>query len=129
MKKDIPWKRLIMKKEEGPSADPLRKFVTGATRSSEPDGESHDLISPHAIKRLAIIYAEGARIHGDRNWEKGVPLPITMNHLKAHLNEWEAGNRTEDHIAKAAWGLFAIMHYEETGHYPKEKAYAESWDG
>ena len=105
--------------EKKPIQEKLREFQTGATRSTEPDGERHDLISPYVIKRLARIYAEGAEIHGDRNWEKGVPLTVTMNHLKAHLNKWESGDRTEDHLAKAAWGLFAIMHYEDTGYYKR----------
>jgi len=27
---------------------------------------------------------------------------------------WLQGDRTEDHLAHAAWNIFALMHFEET---------------
>lgn len=92
----------------------LRRFATGSTRSADADGERYDLITPHGLKRLAAVYAEGAAIHGPRNWERGQPVDVVLNHALRHLNLWRAGDRSEDHIAKAAWGLFAILHFEET---------------
>ena len=99
----------------------LRKFKSGATRSEDADGERYDLISPFAMKRLAMIMAEGAKTHGNANFEKGVPLDATLNHLERHLQMWKMEKKTgkkigpDDHMAKAAWGAFAIMHYEDVG--------------
>lgn len=99
----------------------LRVFPSGATRSEDADEERYDLISPFAMNRLAIIYAEGAKTHGDANWEKGVPIDATLNHLERHLQLWKMEQKTgekigkDDHLAKVAWGAFAIMHYEEVG--------------
>ena len=40
--------------------DLLKKFKSGATRNEDAEAERFDLISPFAMQRLAIIYAEGA---------------------------------------------------------------------
>ena len=115
--------------------DLLKKFKSGATRNEDAEAERFDLISPFAMQRLAIIYAEGAETHGDANWEKGVPIDATLNHLERHLQMWKAELKSgkkigeDDHMAKVAWGAFAIMHYEMTGqtdyghlvHYSKLK--------
>lgn len=91
-----------------------RVFASGATRNRDADGERYDLITPVGQRRLAKIYAEGAVHHGERNWEGGIPASVTLNHVERHLNLWKQGDRSEDHLAKIAWGCFAIMHYEET---------------
>ena len=99
----------------------LRKFKSGATRSEDAEAERYDLISPFAMRRLAKIYAEGAVTHGDANWEKGVPIDATLNHLERHLQIWKEERKSgkkigeDDHMAKVAWGAFAILHYEMTG--------------
>lgn len=92
----------------------LVKFASGATRSSDRSGVRYDLITPIGLRRLAETYAEGAKKHGDNNWLKGFPASDTLNHVLAHLNMWKTGDASEDHLAHAAWGLFAIMHFEET---------------
>lgn len=90
-------------------------YSSGATRNNDAESERFDLISPYADQRKAKVYAEGALSHGERNWEKGMPVKVILNHAKRHLNMWERGDRSEDHIAKVAWGMDAIMHLEETG--------------
>ena len=99
----------------------LRVFKSGATRSEDAEEERFDLISPFALQRLARVYAEGAKAHGSANWERGVPLDATLNHLERHLQMWKAEVKSgekigeDDHMAKVAWGAFAIMHYETAG--------------
>ena len=92
----------------------LKVFPSGATRSSDADDVAYDLISPWAYERLAKIYAEGAKVHGPRNWEKGQPVSVVINHMVRHFTLWQQGNREEDHLAKTVWGLFALMHFEKT---------------
>jgi len=60
----------------------LKFFKSGATRSLDAEKERFDLICPFAMKRLAVIYSEGAETHGSANWERGVPLDATLNHLE-----------------------------------------------
>ena len=89
------------------------RYSTGASRSGDAEKTRFDLISPVAMRRLAETYAEGAGKHGDRNWEAGMPASDVVNHLLAHVNLWLAGDRSEDHLAHACWGLAALMHFEE----------------
>jgi hypothetical protein len=99
----------------------LKFFKSGATRSQDAEKERFDLICPFAMKRLAVIYSEGAETHGSANWERGVPLDATLNHLERHLQLWKMEKKSgkkideDDHLAKVAWGAFALMHYEEVG--------------
>ena len=99
----------------------LRVFKSGATRSEDAEEERFDLISPFAMQRLARVYAEGAKTHGSANWERGVPLDATLNHMERHLQMWKAEVKSgekigeDDHMAKVAGGAFAIMHYETAG--------------
>ena len=89
------------------------RFPTGAMRSGDADQQRYDLISPVGLRRLAETYAEGAAKYGDRNWENGFPASVVINHALRHLNLWLDGDTHEDHLAHAAWNLFALMHFEE----------------
>ena len=93
--------------------DKLRTFPSGATRSADADCERYDLISPYAARRESIIMAEGARTHGDRNWEKGIPAEVCLNHLERHLIRYKMGDRSEDHLAKIRVGAGFLIHFEE----------------
>lgn len=112
-----------------------KTYDSGAERDSL-DEVRYDLISPIALRRLAATYAEGARKYSDHNWRKGFPVSSLLNHVLAHLNAYLAREDSpgislrgsvaemreqlaavgfpEDHLAHAAWGLFAIMEQEET---------------
>ena len=91
----------------------IREHSTGAKRSRDADSYRYDLISPIGLRRLAETYAEGAKRYGPYNWERGFPISDILNHVSRHLNCFYAGDRSEDHLAHAAWGLFAAMHSEE----------------
>lgn len=93
--------------------DDLIHYESGASRSADAEGARYDLIPPLALRRLAERYAMGAKTHGDRNWEAGFPEGVVMNHLLTHIELYRAGDRSDDHLAAAAWGLFAEMHFEE----------------
>ncbi len=88
-------------------------YETGAVRSDDAEAKRFDLISPIGLRRLAETWAEGAAKYDDFNWEKGMPIADRLNHAIAHTFRFLAGDRSEDHLAHAAWGLFAAMHSEE----------------
>ncbi len=108
----------------------IRKFSTGAVRSADADTTRYDLISPIGLRRLAETYGYGAKKYDDNNWLKGFPAGDTLNHLLKHIEQWRAGDHErrrgefgkdgkvteehKDHLAHAVWGLFALMHFEET---------------
>jgi len=118
----------------------LTKFGGGATRSSDADSERYDLIPPIATKREAIRMAQGARTHGERNWEQADPIrpfqDTCLNHLERHLVAYKLGDRTDDHLAAIRCNAAFLIHFEEIDNdriadselvgfnYPKYSRYA-----
>lgn len=90
----------------------IREFASGARRNNAKGKGRYDLISPAGLRRLAIRYEEGATAHGERNWEKGIPMSSLLDSAARHIYEYLDGKRNEDHLAAAAWNIFAAMHFE-----------------
>jgi hypothetical protein len=86
------------------------EYETGAVRSGDCADVRYDLISPIGIAALARTYAEGAKKFGAFNWENGMPVTDLLNHAIAHVFKWLGGDRSEDHLAHAAWGLLGAIH-------------------
>lgn len=89
------------------------QYATGAVRSADAEATRYDLVSHVGMRRLAETCAEGAAKYGDRNWEKGMPVTVMLNHGLRHIFMYLAGDASEDHLAHAAWNLFGAMHMEE----------------
>lgn len=88
-------------------------YPSGALRSDRTGRGRYDLISPYGLKRLAVQYEEGAVQKGARNWEQGFPISRALCSAIGHLYDHLAGDRSEDHLAAAAWQLMAAMDFEE----------------
>lgn len=93
--------------------DGFTVYANGTTRNNDVDHLAFDLISPYGLEALAKVYREGGDRHGDRNWEKGQPEGVVLNHALAHIIKYMKGDRTEDHLAKCAWAMFALIHYRD----------------
>lgn len=91
----------------------IQTFASGAVRGTDANTTRYDLITPIGLRRLAETYAEGSQKYGDHNWQKGIPTSDLMNHAIRHIYIWLGGDRSEDHLAHAAWNLFAAMHFDE----------------
>lgn len=87
-----------------------REYDTGAVRSADCEQTRYDLISPIGLERLAQTYAEGAAKFGAFNWENGMPVNDLLNHAIAHIYKFLRGDRSEDHLAHAAWNLLGAIH-------------------
>jgi hypothetical protein len=88
----------------------MREVVQGKGR--------YDLISPFAIKRLAIVLEKGAVKYDDRNWEKGgIKFSRYIDSAMRHLNQYVMGMRDEDHLAQAMYNIMAILHFDELGDF------------
>lgn len=97
-----------------------QSFKSGATREIKKDKGRFDLISPLALQRLARHYENGAKVYGDRNWEKGIPYHSLLDSAERHLNTIKQLLLTgqpwdEDHAAAVCWNVFALMHFMEMG--------------
>lgn len=89
------------------------EMPTGSVRDSREGKGRFELISPFALKRLAGVYERGAKKYADRNWEKGQAFSRFLDSALRHLNSFAQGMDDEDHLAQAAWNVFAIMHFQE----------------
>jgi hypothetical protein len=101
-------------KEQGmkEQAGDVVKFQTGAVRSSDAEATRYDLVSPIGLEAVARTCAEGAAKYSDFNWERGMPVHDLLNHSIRHIYQYLAGDRSEDHLPHAAWGLLAAIHSE-----------------
>lgn len=87
--------------------------TTGYLREPNGGRGRYDLVSPIALKRIAVVYERGADKYGDRNWEKGGPISRFLNSSLRHTQQYIEGLRDEDHLAQAAWNLMAVIHILE----------------
>lgn len=92
---------------------PKETFSTGATREDKTGRGRYDLISWHAMRREAIRLELGAHLHGDRNWEMGLPSHKYANGVLRHMFQHLAGDRSEDHLAAIRWNAGGLIHNEE----------------
>jgi len=97
-----------MKEQDGSTV----RYATGAVRSSDAEATRYDLISPIGLEAVARACAEGAAKYGAFNWEAGMPVSDLLNHALRHVYRYLAGDRDEDHLGHAAWGLLAAIHSE-----------------
>ena len=98
-------------------------FKSGARRASIKS--RYDLIPMEPLRRLATVYEMGNDKYGKDNWKKGMPWSDILNHVIDHLLRWKDGElehlvKCEDHLAHAAWGLFALMYFESGGKFEYE---------
>jgi hypothetical protein len=87
--------------------------ATGAVRDSRDGKGRYDLISPLAIRRIAVHLEKGARKYTARNWEKGFSFTRMLDSAFRHLYQYQEGARDEDHLAAVCFNVMAIMHFEE----------------
>ena len=90
-----------------------REFTTGAVRSGDAESVRYDLISPIGLEAVARTCAEGAAKYGDFNWERGMPVHDLINHGLRHIYRYLSGDRSEEHLAHAAWNLLSAIHSDE----------------
>lgn len=96
-----------------PKPEDIQHFSTGAQRSRDAEAERYDLVTPIGLKRVAQAYAEGAAKYSAFNCEKGFPVHDLLNHAIRHCFIYLSGDRSEDHLGHAAWGLMMACHSEE----------------
>ncbi len=90
-----------------------KEYPSGARRDRREGKGRFDLISPIMLRRLARHYELGAAKYGDHNWQRGIPLHDFLDSAKRHINDFELGDREEDHLSAAIWNLACIIHLGE----------------
>lgn len=111
-----PNDRGMLNKVQEVSKEPMNDvtvFGSGAVRSGDVKHLAYELISPIGLRRLAARYQLGAEKYAAFNCEKGMPISDLVRHAIAHCYQYLAGDRSDDHLAGAAWGFIMAMHSEE----------------
>lgn len=85
-----------------------RKDDSGKTR--------YDLVTPYGMDAVADVYTMGAEKYEDRNWEKGIKFGRVFAAIMRHLWKFWMGQDVDGesglpHLAHAAWGCMALLHY------------------
>lgn len=100
--------------EKNMIAGNMVRHETGAIRSADADHARFDLISPFITKGIAATLHEGGLKYGPHNWRKGFKFSECINHLIQHINLYNAGDTSEDHLAHAACNIMFLMEFEHT---------------
>ena len=92
----------------------MEHFDTGASRELKTtDKGRYDLLPWEVIHDLAIHFAEGAEKHGERNWEKGMPIHGYIDSAIRHLSCYMRGMTDEEHLRSALWNVACAMWTEK----------------
>lgn len=108
-----------IKQEQGEK----RVFSTGACSQNAEGKGTPVLIPGDAILEIARHFEEGAKIHGVRNWEKGIPLSEQLNSLERHLQQEKMRLTDERHDRALAWRAVCYLATKiriQQGLLPKE---------
>ena len=90
----------------------MREYETGAVRDTGGKGRM-DLLPMCALIRLSKHYEAGTTAHGERNWEKGIPMHSFLDSALRHLAKYMDGQTDENHLCAAAWNILGAMWTEE----------------
>lgn len=85
------------------------KFTTGAVRSADAAKFSFTSLPMIGLLALARTAGEGGEKYGRFNYLQGMPLHDLLEHVFKHLVMFNAGDRSETHLAHAAWGLLVAI--------------------
>ena len=101
-------------------------YETGASRSADVDGVRYDLVPPEGVEAVAKAMHEGAIMHGDHNWQKGLKNSVLINHALRHIYIYmQEGHSIEDHIGHACANLMMLKWNEK--HLPEFNDLGASW--
>lgn len=91
----------------------MKAFESGAVREDKSGKGRMDLLPMCALIRLSKHYEAGTAAHGERNWEKGIPMHSFLDSALRHLAKYMDGQTDEDHLCAAAWNILGAMWTEE----------------
>ena len=77
----------------------------GALRDRAPGKGRYDLLSPFFMQDLAVLAERGANKYEARNYERGMPLAVSLDSAMRHLTQLAAGDTTEDHAIAVAFNM------------------------
>lgn len=92
------------------------EYGTGAVRDTGGKGRM-DLLPWSALMRVSRHMENSLESHGERNWERGLPMHCFLDSAFRHMAKYMDGRTDEDHLAAAATNLLMALWTEE--HLPE----------
>jgi len=93
-------------------SDDNTQYSTGAQRDDR-SGKLRMSLLPHdSLDRIMKRYLDGAETYGENNWLKGMPYSALYDSSMRHMQQWWNGDKSEDHLAAAAWNIICLMHFD-----------------
>ncbi len=90
-----------------------------AVREANPTKPALGGISPYMELALGDLMTKAGIKYKDaggyRNWEKGMPVTRVIESIKRHVNAFQRGDTSEDHLAAIAWNAMVLIHYRDGG--------------
>lgn len=84
------------------------EYITGAVRDTGGKGRC-DLLPHSALLRVARHMENSLESHGERNWERGLPMHCFLDSAMRHIFKYMDGQVDEDHLAAAATNLLMAL--------------------
>jgi hypothetical protein len=92
------------------------EYKSGMRRDTQEDKPRYDLIPLMPLKRLAELYARGAKKYGDRNWQLASSEEELQRFKGSAFRHWVQylnGETDEDHAIAVVWNIFSALYLEE----------------
>lgn len=86
-----------------------REYQSGYNRDTDENKPRYDLIPPECLKRLAELFARGAKKYGEFNWQKAETIEEFQSFKASafrHFMDWQEGKEDEDHAMGAVINIF-----------------------
>lgn len=90
----------------------VQTFDTGARRDVTTGKSRPDLVPGCVMLRVGQHFGMGAEKYGERNFEKGIPSSRTLASLCRHVEQYKAGDESEDHLAAIVANAVFLMFNE-----------------
>ena len=87
-------------------------FDSGAVRSADVSEYSFTSLPMIGLLALARTAGEGAAKYGRFNYLRGMPIHDLLEHIAVHWTLYNAGDRSEPHLAHLAWGALTALQEE-----------------
>lgn len=85
------------------------------------DGEKvdMDLLSPHALEKIAQVMTYGKQKYGANNWRGGIVYSRLLAAVLRHINSYRKGETYDpetglSHLSHASCGLMMLLEFEDT---------------
>ncbi len=90
-----------------------------AGRKDDQEKPDMDLLSPHAMEKIAQVMTYGKKKYGANNWRGGIAYSRLLAAVMRHINSYRKGEFTDpetglSHLSHASCGLMMLLEFEET---------------